>query len=140
MEVKGNHPTLQEACAALDLADFPPPAHTVDRGHGRIAIRTVRTTTALHDDLAWPHLGQVFRIDRQVTALDGSHPRIEVVFGLTDLSPDQATAAQLGAWVRGLGASQCSCTGNGTGCTTRTGRKSGRGMAPGSWPACGTPR
>ena len=61
----------------------------------------MRTTTALNDDLTWPHLGQVFRIDRHVTALNGSHPRTEVVFGLTDLSPEQATAAQLGAWVRG---------------------------------------
>lgn len=61
----------------------------------------MRTTTALNDDLAWPHLGQVFRIDRQVTALDGSHPRMEVVFGLTDLPPEQATAVQIGAWVRG---------------------------------------
>lgn len=61
----------------------------------------MRTTTALNDYLAWPHLGQVFRIDRHVTALDGSHPRTEVVFGLTDLSPEQASAAQIGAWVRG---------------------------------------
>ena len=57
----------------------------------------MRTTTVLNDDLAWPHMGPVFRIDRQVTALDSSHPRTEVVFGLTDLPPEQATAAQIGA-------------------------------------------
>lgn len=61
----------------------------------------MRTTTALNDYLAWPHLGQVFRIDRHVTALDGSHAYHEVAFGLTDLAPDQASAAQLGTWVRG---------------------------------------
>ncbi len=61
----------------------------------------MRTTTALNDYLAWPHLGQVFRIDRQVTALDGSHAHTEVAFGLTDLPPAEASAAQIGAWVRG---------------------------------------
>jgi hypothetical protein len=61
----------------------------------------VCTTTVLNEYLDWPHLGQVFRIDRQVTALDGSTPRTEVAFGITDLPPEQATATQIGAWVRG---------------------------------------
>ena len=63
----------------------------------------MRTTTVLNDYLAWPPWGPVFRIDRQVTALGGSHPRTEMVFGLTDLPPEQATAVQIGAWVRGHG-------------------------------------
>ena len=49
----------------------------------------------------WPYLGQVFRIDRHVTDLDGSNPRDEVALGITDLTPEEANAAQIGALVRG---------------------------------------
>jgi hypothetical protein len=72
----------------------------VDRGHGRIETRVIRTSTALNLYLHWPGLAQVFRIDRHVTALDGSHPRDETVYGLTDLTPAEADAATLGAYVR----------------------------------------
>jgi hypothetical protein len=61
----------------------------------------VRTTTVLNDYVDWPHLGQAFRIDRHVTDLDGGNPRDEVVFGITDLTPDQADAATIGRLVRG---------------------------------------
>ncbi len=61
----------------------------------------MRTTTVLNDDVDWPHLGQAFRIDRPVTDLDGGNPRDEVVFGITDLTPDQADAATIGRLVRG---------------------------------------
>lgn len=63
--------------------------------------RVVRTTTVLNDYVDWPHLGQAFRVDRYVTDLDGSHPRGEVAFGITDLTPDQADAATIGGLVRG---------------------------------------
>lgn len=61
----------------------------------------MRTTTVLNEYLDWPYLGQVFRIDRQVTDLDGSNPREDVAWGITDLTPEQADAAQIGALVRG---------------------------------------
>jgi hypothetical protein len=65
-----------------------------------VETRTIRTSTALNDYLDWPFLGQVFRIDRHVTDLDGTHPRDEVVFGLTNLTPAQADPARLSAYVR----------------------------------------
>ena len=55
----------------------------------------------LKDDVDWPYLGQAFRIDRHVTDLDGSNPRDEVAWGITDLTPEQANAAQIGVLVRG---------------------------------------
>lgn len=36
---------------------FPPPAQTIDKGHGRVETRVARTTTVLNDYLDWPHLG-----------------------------------------------------------------------------------
>ncbi len=62
--------------------------------------RVVRTSTALNAYLGWPFLGQVFRVDRHVTARDGTHPRDETVCGLTDLTPAEADAATLGDDVR----------------------------------------
>ena len=59
----------------------------------------MRTTTILNDYGDWPYLGH--RIDRHLTNLDGSHPRDEVAFGITDLSPEQADAEQIGSLVRG---------------------------------------
>jgi len=101
MEVKKNQPNLYEALEAVGLDDYSAPAITHDKGHGRIERRAVRTSTLLNSYVDWPYLGQIFRIDRHVTDLDGSQPRDEVAFGITDLTPEQATADQLGAWVRG---------------------------------------
>jgi hypothetical protein len=53
----------------------------MDKGHGRIEIRVVQTTTVLNDYLDWPYLAQAFRIDRHVTDLDGANPRDEVAGG-----------------------------------------------------------
>lgn len=72
----------------------------MDRAHGRVETRVVRTTTVLNDYVTWPHLAQAFRIDRHVTDLDGGHPRDEVALGITDLPPDEADAAMLGRLVR----------------------------------------
>ena len=45
MEVKRNHPTLQEACAALALEDFSPSGP-----HGRSGPRAARNAHSAHDD------------------------------------------------------------------------------------------
>jgi hypothetical protein len=45
MEVKGNQPTLQDACEALDLADFSPSG-----SNDRSRPRAHRTTDGAHDD------------------------------------------------------------------------------------------
>lgn len=64
------------------------------RHEERHGTRSAQTTTILNDYVDWPYLGQVFRSDRHVTILDGSNPRDEVAFGITDLSPEQADAEQ----------------------------------------------
>ena len=79
-------------------------------------------------------------MDRQVTALDGSHPRTEVVFGLTDLAPAEATAAPRG----GMGPrawrieNQLHWERDGVYDEDRSQLRTGHG--PESWRACGTPR
>lgn len=60
----------------------------------------IRTSTALNTYIHWPFVGQVFRIDRHVTDLDGTNPRDETAWGITDLTPMQADAACIGDYVR----------------------------------------
>ncbi len=98
MEVKANQPTIHKALLALSLADFPPPAETMDRGYGRIELRT---TTVINNQIDWPGLGLAFRIDRHVTDLDGQNPSDSVAVGMASLTPDEADAAAIGQIVRG---------------------------------------
>ena len=43
-------------------AIFPPVHQTVNKGHGRLETRTIKTSTILNDYLDFPYVGQVFRL------------------------------------------------------------------------------
>jgi hypothetical protein len=73
----------------------------VDKGHGRIDVRRIWTSTALNDYLSFPHVRQVFRIERITTDLVGNPKRHEVVHGLTSLPESKASAADLLYFNRG---------------------------------------
>ena len=102
---KGNQPTLRDDLhlffsePPLDCQDWRT-ARTCDKGHGRLEIRELVASTELNDFLAdkWTGVGQVFRLVRTVT--QKGKPREEVVYGLTALSPAQAPAEDLLAYVR----------------------------------------
>jgi predicted transposase YbfD/YdcC len=103
---KGNQPTLAED---LRLFFAEPPAdcrdwrtaRTVDKGHGRLEIRELVVSTELNEFLGkqWAGVAQVFQLRR--TVQEKGVTRVEVVYGITSLSPTQATAEQLLAFVRG---------------------------------------
>jgi predicted transposase YbfD/YdcC len=105
--VKGNHPQLRQ-----DLQDWfddqvpllpgqgcPPKdfrsATVTNKGHGRIETRTLTTSSQLNDFLAWPFLQQVFKLERTITILKTKKTRQETIYGVTSLSADQASPAQL---------------------------------------------
>ena len=105
--VKGNHPQLLK-----DLRDWfdpqvsllpgmgnPPKdfrtARVTSKGHGRLEVRTLTTSSQLNDFLDWPFLQQVFQLERQVTVGKTQKTRQEVVYGLTSLPAEQASPAQL---------------------------------------------
>jgi predicted transposase YbfD/YdcC len=102
---KGNQPTLRDD---LQLFFSEPPAdcqdwrtaRSVDKGHGRLEIRAVMASTELNEFLAdkWTGVAQVFRLVRTVTKKGKTSE--EVVYGLTALSPGQASAEDLLALVR----------------------------------------
>ena len=67
----------------------------VDKGHGRVEVRTLEVTTWLADDLGtdWPGCRQVFRLRREQRY--GVKVEVEVVFGITSLARERAGAAEL---------------------------------------------
>jgi predicted transposase YbfD/YdcC len=66
-----------------------------NKGHGRIEVRTLTTSSQLNDFLDWPFLQQVFRVERTITIQKTGKTRREVVYGITSLSAEQASPQQL---------------------------------------------
>jgi predicted transposase YbfD/YdcC len=64
-----------------------------DKGHGRIEKRTLRTTTILTKHQDWMGLQQGFELVRERT--EKGKKTVEVVHGITSLSPDRADARRL---------------------------------------------
>jgi predicted transposase YbfD/YdcC len=105
--VKGNHPQLlQDLHDWFDTDIEPLPgmgslpkdfrsATVTNKGHGRIEVRTLTSSSQLNDFLDWPFLQQVFKLERKVTILKTGKTRREVIYGLTSLSAEQATPLQL---------------------------------------------
>lgn len=74
---------------------------TVDVGHGRVESRNLTTSEALVGYSTWPGLAQVFEVGRQVIDKKTGKERVEVVYGVTSLPPERATAERLLELVRG---------------------------------------
>jgi predicted transposase YbfD/YdcC len=95
--VKDNHPKLRQAIADLFMpaevsAGHSPVrlpethAQTLNHGRGRTEYRYLTASSQLNDYLDWPHLGQVFRLQRVVQHRKTGKLTYEVVFGITSLS------------------------------------------------------
>ncbi len=104
--VKDNQPTVRTAIERLFgpehclkahsalLTDFQS-ATSLDKAHGRLEKRTLTASCLLNDFLNWEGLGQVFKIERQVTHLKTGKVTDPIDFGLTSLSPIQAPPHRL---------------------------------------------
>jgi len=97
---KRNQPTLQEDIALL-FSQPPVPwlpegeSRSVNKRHGRLEVRHLRTSSELGDYLApkWPMVAQVFQIERRITR--GSRTTTEMAYGLTSLPVQVAPAPRL---------------------------------------------
>jgi predicted transposase YbfD/YdcC len=67
----------------------------VHKGHGRLEVREIWTSTQMSDFFAkeWAGSSQIFMIKR--TIKDGDKERVEIVYGITNLSRNQADAKYL---------------------------------------------
>lgn len=73
---------------------------TCDKGHGRLEVRKITTSGMLAGYVEWPGLEQVFRLRRERTDLKTGKMTCEVVYGLTSLSRQEASASRLLELVR----------------------------------------
>jgi len=97
-----NQQKLFDAADALPWRAFAGEAWTVDRGHGRIDVRTIKTLPPTGQILKkWPQVRQVFLVERYSYGTSGELLGAVAVLGITSLPPDQASAADLLAYLRG---------------------------------------
>ena len=97
-----NQEKLFDAADALPWRAFAGEAWTVDRGHGRIDARTIKTLPPTEQILKrWPEVRQVFLVERYSYGTDGEILGSVAVLGITSLPPDQAGPADLLACLRG---------------------------------------
>jgi predicted transposase YbfD/YdcC len=100
--VKGNQPSLERDIALLfakrAAADF---VELTPANHGRIETRRIWCSTALNAYLDFPHLAQVFLIERDcIEKKTGKHTH-EIALGMTSRTPQQASPQRVLALNRG---------------------------------------
>jgi predicted transposase YbfD/YdcC len=97
-----NQPKLFAALDALPWKQIAIEHATLDRGHGRIEVRTIKTLPVTEQIRAlFPHVEQAFLLERYSYAPDGTLQGAVAVLGITSLPADQADPTAIAAYVRG---------------------------------------
>lgn len=99
---KDNQPALA-ADIRLHFAERGEPdfREPLNLEHGRLESRAIWTSTALNDSLDFPDVGQVVAIERQSINKKTGKSSTELVYGLTDHSPESASPEHLLGFNRG---------------------------------------
>jgi predicted transposase YbfD/YdcC len=132
LPAKDNQPGLFEALDALPWRDVPVGHAATDRGHGRITTRTIQVLPA-PDNLPFPHVSQVYLIERHVTGLDGKPLSDIAALGVTSLASTRAAPETIAGLVRGQWSS---APAPGHGPWPRSGTSP---SGPSTWPDATTP-
>jgi predicted transposase YbfD/YdcC len=100
--VGGNQPKLFAALNALPWTQIAIEHATVDRGHGRIEVRTIKALPVTEQIRGlFPHVEQAFLLERYLYTPDGTLLGAVAVLGITSLPANQADAATIATYVRG---------------------------------------
>jgi predicted transposase YbfD/YdcC len=99
LTVKQNQPALYAALDALPWAATPIAARHVDTGHGRVTTRTIQVLPA-PADLPFPHVNQVWLIERYVTDTASTSRSAVAALGVTSLTTARATPENIATYVR----------------------------------------
>ena len=86
LPVKENRKTLFDALDALPWHQVPIAHTATDRGHGRITTRTIQVLPA-PEDLPFPHVSQVYLIERHVSDLHGNPVSAVAALGVASPAP-----------------------------------------------------
>jgi hypothetical protein len=94
-------PRLRRQLAELSWRDVEAAHRSVETGHGRREIRTLKVVT-IAAGIAFPHAAQAIQLTRRTRpASRNGMWRTETVYAITDLRPHQARPDELAAWIRG---------------------------------------
>jgi len=107
--VKENQGRLYKSIQELFAPEYPRPgfgkiqtdfqaAQKVNKGHGRLEVRTIQTSEMLNSYSGWPGLAQVYRLERTIQYWRNRkcyRTTREVEFGITSLSRQKASASRL---------------------------------------------
>lgn len=95
--VKGNQPTLEDdiALAFAQRSRLPDFACSAAADHGRIETRRIWCSTALNGYLDFPHVGQVFLIERETINKKTGRRSSETALGVTSRTPQEASPQRL---------------------------------------------
>jgi predicted transposase YbfD/YdcC len=99
LPVKENRRRLSDAVSALPWEETPIAHAATDKGHGRITTRTIQVLPA-PDSLPFPHVSQVFLIERYVTDLRGKPVSAVAALSVASPGPERADATALAGYVR----------------------------------------
>ncbi|WP_155334408.1 ISAs1 family transposase, partial [Acrocarpospora corrugata] len=98
--VGGNQQGLFDQLNALPWSEVPIGWTTYDRGHGRTEIRTIQTMPA-PSGTRFPHVKQVYLVERKVYDLSWKPLSAVAVLGVTNLTAHRAGPRRLAEFVRG---------------------------------------
>jgi predicted transposase YbfD/YdcC len=107
--VKENQGRLYKSIQELFAPEYPRPgfgkiqtdfqtAQKVNKGHGRLEVRTIQTSEMLNSYSGWPGLAQVYRLERTIQSWRSGkcyRTTCEVEFGITSLTRQKAGASRL---------------------------------------------
>jgi predicted transposase YbfD/YdcC len=99
LPVKENRRALFDALDALAWKEVPITHRDTDKGHGRVTTRTIQVLPA-PPDLPFPHVNQVFLVERYVSDLRGRPISAVAALGVASPEPGQASPAELAGYVR----------------------------------------
>jgi predicted transposase YbfD/YdcC len=108
--VKGNQPGVLEDLK-LYFQDRGE-AHFVEHtppDHGRVETRKIWTTTELNHYLDFPHVGQAFVVERHATKKKTGESSLDIAYGITSRTPQQAGPQRVLQVNRGHWAIENSC-------------------------------
>jgi len=103
LSVKANQPTLLEDIK-VHFSTVTGPADYEDKvsiGHGRIEKRRIWTTTRLNEYVTFPHVAQVYRIEREITDKKSGETSWVTAYGITSRKEEEADPKTILHKVRG---------------------------------------
>jgi predicted transposase YbfD/YdcC len=96
--IKGNQPTLHRWLKALPWREVPLLDRTRATAHGRDEIRRIKAAAVT--GIAFPHAVQAVQIVRRRRVVTTGKVTLERVYGVTDLTAEQADATEIARRVR----------------------------------------